>query len=117
MSRTRRTYVRLDSIVDNPTFILEEKEIVGDYRKCRLKRIDILSLLRVILPLKTGPLSGSKLLKFSGIRSKKAYYRYLNFCLEYEFIQKFPGKWKNRYELTPRGRIFIGLFYNKEALK
>ena len=86
-------------------------------------------IIHILLACRT-PVKYTQLARESEIKHKQSLFRYINYCMDKNFISKKPIGWKknrrvtkellekyptrytNLYEITPRGKLFLDLVNN-----
>ena len=74
----------------------------------------LISSLKLLHALSRGSLTFGELYYQSGIRMKKSFLTYLNFCMELGFINKLKRAASNQsYRITDKGHELLDMFYIK----
>ena len=72
----------------------------------------LISSLKLLHALSRGQLTFSELYYQSGIRMKKSFLKYLNFCMNLGFIKKLKRTAANQsYKITDKGHELLDMFY------
>jgi predicted transcriptional regulator len=72
----------------------------------------LLSVLKLLFPLSAGQLNFMKLYNSSGLRMKKSFINYLDFCIQMKLVNKLEKDGLYQYyEITDKGRLLLNIFY------
>lgn len=124
--KRRFGYLDKELVEQLPSFVIEEIDSTHYFVLARLKGFSVLTLLKLLYPLKKHrDLSFSELYYCSGIRMKSSFLNYLNFCKEFEFVtrkaikKRFKQKGDSivEYNITDKGRQFMALFFKKQEVQ
>lgn len=123
--KRRLTYLDKELVEKLPSFVVEEIDTTQQFVIGRLKKYPILSIIKLLYPLTINEmLSFTNLFTSSGIRLRASFCDYLNFCKEYNFvnrteIKKYKAKGHTyvEYRITDRGRFFLNLFLEKQEVQ
>lgn len=115
MIRPRMTYVPLNMAKHVDDFIIVRGEEILGAVKARAKEYDTLSLLKLLYQLQACPKSFTVLYEESKIKMKRSFLKYLNLCVEYNFVKRDASGPGVTYELTEKGRTMLALFMEKDA--
>lgn len=111
--RTRMTYLPVEVADQFSDFIIKRDEQVLDAVKTRARDFSTISILKLLYPLRHGPITFSDLYVKSNIRMKRSFLNYLDLCMAYSFIRKEPVGANMVYFITDKGRTMLDLFSQK----
>ena len=112
--KKRLTYVPNEIIEAIPEIVIKPFLDTGsDVSKLKTRQFDILSLLKLIIVAKYGPVRFSYFYKNSQIRMKKSFLNYLHFAVSHNFLVKVRWgleSYPMEYHITDNGKNLLKLF-------
>lgn len=109
----RLTYVPTDLVDLVPSFIASRAEEVSGSVRVHTHNCSVLSLVKTLHALRSGPLSYTDFFRRSEIRFKRSFHGYLSICMDYGFVTKTRSGGPGAYAITDRGMAALDLFVQK----